>query len=152
MLAHLPVLRQTTRLGGTIDEQIAEDSIERLGEPGKRASQGMGLGIARVYAEVSSLATETKKAPLQTLTSRHAGRSPVLRRESAAVYDGWAGIRCLLDGPEDERTARDGYLNESVLERECRHSVSPHRHQARNCSPSLVTLRDGFRPDGWKQE
>ena len=55
MLAHLPVLRQTTRLGGTIDEQIAEDSIERLGEPGKRVSQGMGLGLARVYAEVSSL-------------------------------------------------------------------------------------------------
>ena len=55
MIGHLPVLRQTTRLGGTIDEQIAEDSIERLGEPGKRASQGMGLGIARVYAEVSLL-------------------------------------------------------------------------------------------------
>lgn len=51
MLAHLPVLRQTTRLGGTIDEQIAEDSVERLGEPGKRVSQGMGLGLARVYAE-----------------------------------------------------------------------------------------------------
>ena len=58
MLAHLPVLRQTTRLGGTIDEQIAEDSIDRLGMPGKRVSQGMGLGLARVYAEVSSLLVE----------------------------------------------------------------------------------------------
>ena len=55
------MLRGAGRLGGTIEEQTSADSNERLGEPGKRLTHGMGLGIARVYAEVgpSVLLTES---------------------------------------------------------------------------------------------
>ncbi|CAD6588397.1 MAG: hypothetical protein CYPHOPRED_004378 [Cyphobasidiales sp. Tagirdzhanova-0007] len=50
-LAYIPVLRDSTRLAATIEEQVNTEANERLGLPGQRKELAMSLGLCKVYAE-----------------------------------------------------------------------------------------------------
>ena len=101
-LAYIPVLRDSTRLAATIEEQVNTEANERLGLPGQRKELAMSLGLCKVYAEVNE--------PYIYIVGRQAeGMFIVLWWQSSALHDGRTWIRCIFTHPEDG-CARSDYV------------------------------------------